>query len=82
VRYRADDLYRLLEESGCIPDGERYPCGEVWVSPQGQVFLLPDPDEDAAGERWFDADVIDDNLKDRWLQFGHGMLVRHPPVSA
>ncbi|HYF53949.1 MAG TPA: hypothetical protein VEA41_06795 [Salinarimonas sp.] len=42
------------------------------------MFLLPDPDIDEAGHRWFDADVIDDNLKDRWLPIDLGTLTRHP----
>jgi hypothetical protein len=68
VRYRATDVYTYLAGLGCSFDGERYPHGQVWLAPGEQVFFLPDPDRQG-GELWFDAEVPDDNLKDRWVGF-------------
>jgi hypothetical protein len=68
VRYRAADVYTFLKGLGCTFDGERYPHGSVWLAPGEQVFFLPDPDV-TEGESWFDADVLNDNLKDRWVGF-------------
>lgn len=32
--------------------------------------MLPDADSDAVdGQLWFDADVLNDNLRDRWVGF-------------
>ena len=67
MRYLAAEVYRFLEECGCTYEGDRYPTGQAWLSPGRHVFFLPDADQDADGTHWFDADVIDDNLKDRWL---------------
>lgn len=68
MRYLAADIYRFLEESGCTYEGDRIPNGQVWMGPGHQVFFLPDPDL-IDGVHWFDAEVLDDNLKDRWLGF-------------
>ena len=65
MRYRATDVYAFLLAAGCTFDGDRYPHGETWLSPGMQVFFLPDPDP-VDGDGWFNADVLDDNLKDRW----------------
>ncbi len=65
MRSRAREVYAHLVDVGCVFDGERYPHGEVWLTPGMQVFFLPDPDPDGEGG-WFDAEVLDDNLKDRW----------------
>ncbi len=59
--------------------GDRYPCGQAWLSPGSQVFFLPDPDEDAHGVHWFDAFVIEDNLKDRWLPLDIAATVMRRP---
>lgn len=68
MRYRATDVWTFLIGLGCAHDGERYPHGAIWLAPGDQVFVLPDPD-DVAGELWFDADVLNDNLRDRWVGF-------------
>jgi len=68
LRYRAVDVITYLKGLGCEYDGERYPHGQIWIAPGDQVFMLPDPDLDD-DDRWFDAEVINDNLKDRWVGF-------------
>jgi hypothetical protein len=68
VRYHATDVYTFLKGLGCSFDGERYPHGQIWLAPGDQIFILPDPDKDS-GEHWLDAEVLDDNLKDRWVGF-------------
>jgi hypothetical protein len=68
VRYRATDVYTFLTDLGCSFDGERYPHGQVWLAPGEYVFFRPDPDQED-GNLWFDAEVPDDNLKDRWVGF-------------
>ncbi|KMO13238.1 hypothetical protein QR78_25685 [Methylobacterium indicum] len=68
MRYLASDVYALLEELACEYMEERYPHGEVWVAPGEQIFVLPDPDL-IDGQKWFDADVLDHNLRDRWVGF-------------
>ncbi len=79
MRYLAADVYWFLDHAGCIYEGDRYPSGQAWLSPGSQVFFLPDPDEDEDGIHWFDADVIDDNLKDRWLPLDVRASVRRYP---
>lgn len=68
MRFLAADIYLLLTASGCTFEGDRIPSGEAWLTPGCQVFFLPEPDfiDDA---HWFDAEVIIDNLKDRWVGF-------------
>lgn len=68
MRYRAQDVWVFLRGLGCEFDGERFPHGSIWLAPGSQVFMLPDPDE-AGGELWFDAEVLNDNLRDRWVGF-------------
>lgn len=68
MRYSAADVWTFLIGLGCSYDGERYPHGAIWIAPGDQVFMLPDPD-DIDGQLWFDADVLNDNLKDRWVGF-------------
>ena len=68
MRFLAANIYRFLEEAGCTYEGDRIPTGEAWLTPGMQVFFLPDPDL-IDGVHWFDADVIVDNLKDRWVGF-------------
>lgn len=67
-RYLAADVIAALHEHGCRFDGEVYDIGSGWLDQSCQVFMLPEPDL-IAGEQWFDADVIDDIIRDRWLGF-------------
>ena len=79
MRYRALEVYQALELYDCTFDGARHPCGSIWISRNGQIFMLPEPDLDAAGIAWFDADVLDDSFRDRWVGFSlSGMCARHP----
>jgi hypothetical protein len=41
LRYLAADVYWFLEQAGCTYEGDRYPCGQAWLSPGSQVFFLP-----------------------------------------
>ncbi len=66
--YLAADIYAFLESVGCTYEGDRYPTGQVWLTPAFQVFFLPDPDL-IDGLHWLDAAVLQDNLKDRWAGF-------------
>ena len=77
MRYFALDVFTFLLRNDCEFAEERHPCGQIWLSRTLQVFMLPDPDVDEDGVTWFDADVIDDILKDRWLGPVEG-LRRYP----
>lgn len=68
MRYRAVDLYAFLIVRGCArrePDG--YRTGDFGTTRDSQVFLIPHPDLEAAGVTWLDADVLDENLRGRWI---------------
>lgn len=75
MRYRASDVYTYLLGQRCSFDGERYPHGQIWTAPGDQIFIMPDPDE-IEGQLWFDAEVLDDNLKDRWVGFTVPLPIR------
>lgn len=66
MRYKTADVYRHLFKIGCTFDGERFPNGSIWIGPGEQIFMIPSPD-DIDGQLYFDADVLDDIFKDRWL---------------
>lgn len=68
MRFLASDLFGFLERQGCEYDGEQFTLGEGWWGPQDQVFILPFPYE-RDGQLWFDAEPIEENLRDRWLGF-------------
>lgn len=78
MRYLAQDIYGFLEEVGCTYEGDRIPNGEAWITAECHVFFLPDPDF-RNGAHWFDADVLDDNLKDRWAGFAIPASIRRYP---
>ena len=77
MRYRADDLYKYLLSIGCTFEGDRFPIGEGWLTHNQHIFVLPTPTIEA-GVRWFDADVVDAILTDRWVWRGANPLVRYP----
>ena len=60
--YRAEDVIRCLLEHNFEYEGDRFGIGIVWFASDGMPFTLPDPQEG-----WFDADVIDEILSDRWI---------------
>ena len=72
----AAEVYAALEANGCLFDGDEFSHGSGWLSRSAQVFMLPQPDE-VDGTHWFDADVIDDILVNRWLGFDLHGLKRH-----
>jgi hypothetical protein len=78
LRYLAGDVYRLLDEAGCVFEGDRTPCGQGWYSPDFQVFFLPDPDQVADGTHWFIAEVVEDIFKDRWLKLDFSKIRKYP----
>ena len=78
MRYRADDVYDFLTDCDYMFEGTRYRHGHVWTC-QTQIFLLPDPAVDDDGSEWFDADALEENLKDRWLPLHiRDHLTRYP----
>jgi hypothetical protein len=62
ARYRAPELYDVLLDIGCVYEGDETEHGLGWFAPNGHVFTIPKPVDD-----WFDADVIDLILSDRWI---------------
>lgn len=66
--FLAADLIKFLEDQGCEFVGDEFTLGQGWTSPKGQTFALPHPDL-INGLHWFDADVIEDNFRDRWLGY-------------
>lgn len=73
ARYRVDDVLLFPKQHGCDYEGDRYLIGMGWFAPDGMPFTLPDPQDG-----WFDADVVDLILADRWIWRGPNPLRRHP----
>lgn len=61
-RYRDRELFEVLYGIDCHFDGDETETGQIWYTSSGHVFTIP-----KAIEGWFDADVIDRLLADRWL---------------
>jgi hypothetical protein len=62
-----------LVQHGCEFEGDRFELGMGWFAPDGMPFTLPEP---IVG--WFDADVIDQILADRWIWAGPAPMTRYP----
>ena len=76
ARYRDVDVYKLLEDAGCSYEGDRFARGMGWFAPDGIPFTIPDPIDG-----WFDAEVIDLILTDRWLWRGPVPIQRYPDAE-
>jgi hypothetical protein len=75
-RYVAAEVISELLKNDCTYEGDAFVAGSGWISRSGQVFMLPRPDLEN-DIHWFDADVIDDILANRWLGFSVTNLKRH-----
>lgn len=72
-RYAEQDVYQFLTQHGCTFEGDRYPTGSGWFAPDGMEFTIPLP---VGG--FFDADIIDRILSDRWIWRGLPNISRYP----
>ena len=73
ARYKEADVYAFLNQHGCEYEGDRYATGQAWFTRDGHPFTIPDP-----VNGYFDADVIDAIVADRWLGTGPVPLTRYP----
>lgn len=71
ARYAAGDVEAFLAKQGYIAV-DRYTTGQVWANDSGFLLTLPDPIDG-----WFDAEVIDRILSDRWIWTGPSGMKRH-----
>ena len=78
MRFLAADIYRCRKKLDALTRETVSRTGEAWLTPSLQVFFLPDPDL-INGIHWFDAEVIVDNLKDRWVGFEIPAAVKRFP---
>lgn len=72
AKYKADELHSVLYGIDCFLDGEETETGQVWYTPNGYILFLPKP-----SDGWYDADVIDIVLADRWLPKPHNQPKRY-----
>lgn len=72
ARYREEDVLLFPSQHGCHYEGDRYETGMGWFGPDWIPFTIPDPQDG-----WFDENVVDQILVDRWIWTGASMLKRH-----
>lgn len=72
-RYREADVYAVLWSIECEFDGDLTRTGQIWYTAGGHVFTIPKP-----VDGYFDADVIDRIMSDRWLPKPNGTPERLP----
>ena len=73
ARYRELDVFAFLTEHGCEFDGDTYRIGMGWFAPDGLPFTTPSPEDG-----YFDAEVIDQIMADRWIWRGPNTMTRYP----
>lgn len=76
ARYKDSDVISLLYSLDCSFDGEEVEVGQPWCTSEGHVFSIPH-----AVNGWFDAEVIDRILSDRWIPRPLGRPARYEDVE-
>jgi hypothetical protein len=72
-RYREEEVFAFLNDQTFEFDGDQDALGMGWFSPNGHAFTLPWP---VGG--YFNADLIDRILSDRWIWTGSTIFTRYP----
>ena len=72
-RYLAEDVYHFLKERGVSSEGDETDHERGYFTSDGMPLTFPKPIDG-----FFDADVVDRILADRWIWTGPPRLKRYP----